>query len=136
MRRRLLPSLEEEEVEEPLINLTPLIDVVFVLLITFMLIAPILNVDHVDLAASGTTSKKEAAHTPLAITLRSDNSIWFQGNRLPIEQLESIMKREKILHPGQCPQLIADKNAYFGMYQEVKNVVEACGFEQMDVVLQ
>lgn len=136
MRRRPPLLLEEEESEEPLINLTPLIDVVFVLLITFMLIAPILNVDHVDLAPSGTTTKKEASHTPLAITLRSDNSIWFRGNHLTLKQLEETIKSEKLLHPGQSPQLIADKNSHFGVYQEVKNILEACGFEQMDVVLQ
>ena len=45
--------------EEPLINLTPLIDVVFVVLIAFMLIAPVLEIDKVDLAVSGTEKKKK-----------------------------------------------------------------------------
>lgn len=134
MRRRQFPTPENGE--EPLINLTPLIDVVFVLLITFMLLAPILNIDHVELAQSGIMSKKEARNAPLVITLRSDHSIWFRGRSLKIHELAAVMKEEKKIHPGEYPQLITDKNCHFGLYQDVKNVLEECGFQQMDVVLQ
>ena len=91
-RRQLSPTLDEGENDEALINLTPLIDVVFVLLITFMLLAPILNVDHVDLAQSGILSKKEAAKVPLAISLRADNTVWYQGKSFPLKELSSVMK--------------------------------------------
>lgn len=134
MRRRQFPIYEEGE--ESLINLTPLIDVIFVLLITFMLLAPILNIDHVALAQSGVMSKQDAANVPLVITLRSDNTIWFRGKSLPLNQLGQMMKAEKSLYPGEYPQLVADKNCHFGLYQDVKNVLEECGFQQMDVVLQ
>ena len=134
MRRR--QTLFPEDTEEPPINLTPLIDVVFVLLITFMLLAPILNVDHVDLATSGALSKKDAVQTPFSITLRKDNTIEFQGQFVSLSTLSSQIKAEKERHPGQFPQLIADKNCHFGLYQDVKNLLEESGFQQMDVVLQ
>ena len=136
MRRRLSPPIDEEGLEEPLINLTPLIDVVFVVLITFMLIAPVLEIDLVELAPGGPSSKKEASNTPLAISVRSDNSIWYQGRQMTLPELERTLKIEKMRHPGQTPQLIPDKNAHFGTYQAVKNILEICGFEQMDVLLQ
>lgn len=135
MRRRQPFPLEEDS-EEPLINLTPLIDVVFVLLITFMLIAPILNVDHVDLATKGESNQTQASSSPIAITIRADNTLWFRGKLLDIKSLEALLKEEKKLHPGTCPQLIADKNSRFGLYQDVKNSIENCGFQQMDVLLQ
>ena len=133
MLRKRLSSPENEGHEEPLINLTPLIDVVFVLLITFMLLAPMLNVDQVDLSSCGTLSRKEAASAAIAISLRADNSIWLQGRSVNLLQLKSLLKHEKT---NQIPQLIADKNAHFGMYQEIKNVLEESGFERMDVLLK
>ncbi len=136
MRRKLSPSLEAEDVEEPLINLTPLIDVVFVVLISFMLIAPVLDIDLIDLAPGGPSSKKETSNSPLTISVRSDNSIWFQGRSFSLINLEKALQAEKKRHPGQIPQLIPDKQAQFGTYQAVKNALEACGFEQMDVILQ
>lgn len=40
--------------EEPAVNLTPLIDVVFVILIGFIIIAPLLEIDRIDLAEAST----------------------------------------------------------------------------------
>lgn len=135
MRRKSLPSLEEEG-EESLINLTPLIDVVFVVLITFMLIAPVLEIDFVELASGAGTSKKEPASTSLSISIRADNSIWLKGKKISLAELDQTLKKEKKLHPGEAPQIIPDRHAHFETYQAVKNGLELCGFEQMDVVLQ
>ena len=52
------------EGEESLLNLTPLIDVVFVVLIIFILIAPMLDVDKVQLAS---THAKENSEPPPAV---------------------------------------------------------------------
>lgn len=130
---------EDEAPEEPLINLTPLIDVVFVVLISFMLIAPILDLDHVELAHSGPNIQKEQSSSqasPLTIHVRSDNTIWFQGQALSSKQLEEKLKTEKKRHPNQTPQVIQDYRAQFGTYQTVKNTLETCGFDQMDIVLK
>jgi biopolymer transport protein ExbD len=138
MRKRSWES-DPDSLDEPLINLTPLIDVVFVVLIAFMLIAPILDVDTVDLATSATEKRKDAMpleQSPLAIQVRADNSIWIQGKRVNTQELEQILRRHKKLHPQRIPQLIHDKNATFGTYQSVKNILERCGFEQMEVILK
>jgi len=136
MRKRFRSPPEDGAVDEPLINLTPLIDVVFVVLITFMLIAPVLDVDSVDLAQSGGTEKKEPQTGPLSISVHADNSIWFQGKRVSLEQLESFLKQEKKRFPHAIPQLVHDRQAQFGTYQSLKNILESVGFEQMDVILK
>lgn len=136
MRRRATSSLEETSLDEPLLNLTPLIDVVFVVLITFMLIAPILDVDSVDLATSIGEEKQEVATGSIAISVHADNSIWFRGKRVALKELETILIQEKKLHPKTAPQLMHDKQASFGTYQTLKNLLESIGFEQMDVILK
>lgn len=137
MRQKRTPLiLEDESVDEPLVNLTPLIDVVFVVLISFMLIAPVLDIDLVDLATGGATQKKEASFTPLSISVHADNSIWLQGKKIQLKELEKILNEEKKKNPHQTPQLVPDKQAAFGTYQSIKNLLENCGFEQMDVVLK
>jgi biopolymer transport protein ExbD len=104
-----------------------------------MLIAPVLDLDHVELAPSGPSSAKEMSpsnQSPLSIHVKEDNSIWFQGQLLSIKQLEERLKMEKKRYPNQTPQVIQDTRAQFGTYQSVKNTLEICGFEQMDVVLK
>lgn len=120
-------------IEEPLVNLTPLIDVVFVVLISFMIIAPMLETDTVDLATGG---KKSAESSPVAVVVRADNTIWMGGQKLTLGELEKRLLAQKKLYPHKIPQVIHDKNASFGTYQSVKNVMEQCGFDQMDVILK
>ncbi|MBI5272821.1 MAG: biopolymer transporter ExbD [Chlamydiia bacterium] len=139
MRRRPPPFLEEDLSEEPLINLTPLIDVVFVVLIAFMLIAPILDVDSILLAPSGSASKKETPplqNGPVSISIRKDNSIWLEGKRVSLLDLEKRLTLERKRAPHMIPQMLPDASAHFATYQQVKNVIESCGFEQVDIVLR
>ncbi len=136
-RRRLF--LDDDLAEEPLVNLTPLIDVVFVVLISFMLISPILEIDSIDLANGGTQKKQEALtpeSSPLTVSVHKDNTLWMQGKCVSIEQLEKTLREQKKLFPNKTPQVIHDKTASFGTYQTVKNACERCGFEQIDIVLK
>lgn len=139
MRRRSIQSNEEEPPEEPLVNLTPLIDVVFVVLISFMLLAPMLDLDSIQLAPGGDASKKEALQiqeSHLSISIRADNSIWFQGRRTNLKELEKALTLERKRRPNEIPQLIPDASSHFQTYQEVKNLLESCGFAQLDVILR
>lgn len=125
------------EFREPTINLTPLIDVVFVVLIMFIVIAPLLESDRVELAEGahqGRTSVQE--ESPLAIHVHKDSSIWYQKRRVSLEELKRLLAQEQQRHPLYHPQLFCDKGAPFGTYQSIKNSVEAAGFSHMDVVLK
>lgn len=138
MGRRRFPH-EEESSEEALVNLTPLIDVVFVVLISFMLISPMLEIDTVDLATGKTEKKQDAppADTaPLTVLVKKDNTLWMNGAQVSIEQLEKLLLAQKKTFPNKIPQVVHDKNASFGTYQTVKNTFERCGFEQIDIVLK
>lgn len=135
--KRTLSHLLSTE-EEPSLNLTPLIDVVFVVLILFILIAPMLDIDKVQLASAAVKESKSTLPEagPIAIHVREDNSIWVRSKKITSEQLLALLKQEKISKPSQTPQLFHDKKAQFGTYQAVKNAVEMAGFEQLDVILQ
>jgi biopolymer transport protein ExbD len=138
--RRILSPLISVDHEEPLLNLTPLIDVVFVVLILFILIAPMLEVDKVELApAAATENRKNVSHpetTSFDIHVREDNSIWVRSNKVSPELLLTFLRKEKAVRPSQVPQLFHDKRAQFGTYQTVKNAVELAGFEELNVILQ
>lgn len=136
-RRRFL--FEDHTAEEPLVNLTPLIDVVFVVLISFMLISPMLEIDSINLASGSTEKKQESLSpesSPLTVLVHKDNTISMHGTAVSLDQLEKNLRAQKKLFPSKIPQVIHDKGASFGTYQSVKNVFERCGFEQIDIVLK
>jgi len=137
MRKRIFSSAQDSE--ELHINLTPLIDVVFVVLIIFIIIAPMLEVDNIELAAAAHSPVKEMANvqesSPLAIHVHADNTIWFQQKKVTCDQLFLLLKEAKKHYPQKTPQLFHDKKASFGTYQNIKNTLELAGFETLDIIL-
>ena len=135
--RRLRSKRSYKELDESLINLTPLIDVVFVVLIAFILVAPLLEVEQVQLSQAGPLSEKDISHkTKLTIYVKEDDTIWMNHRMVEPKELEEVCKQMKRKFPQHIPQIFHDKNAKFGTYQTVKNSLERSGFEKMDVILQ
>lgn len=139
MSKRLFHSTYARSIEEPTVNLTPLIDVVFVILIMFIVVAPLLELDRVELANAALTTQDKSISvqetSPIAIHVRQDNSIKINGQLIPLDQLTDMLKNMKKRYPNDRPQLFHDKKAHFGTYQSVKNAAESAGFQQMDVIL-
>lgn len=138
MRRRSL--YKPQDAEEGLVNLTPLIDVVFVVLIMFILVAPMLEMDKIRLATSGHSQDKEMVvvqeSSPITIHVHEDNTIWLNGKHVTLSELPPLLELAKRKNPRKNPQLFHDKKAHFGTYQTVKNALEAAGFDELDVILQ
>lgn len=132
MRKR-----EELSHEEPMINLTPLIDVVFVILFTFIVVAPLLEIDHVALAPGGSNGAHTSAEklSPVTIHVYADNTVAFNKQLVSFDELRERLSHDFKMHPQETVQLFHDKTASFGTYQSVKNAVEGAGFEHMDVLL-
>lgn len=140
MARFLKKGLSSQVVEEPTVNLTPLIDVVFVILIMFILVAPILELDRVELADAGedrqATNVEVHETSPIAIHVHRDNTLLFNNRKVSFEQLVNLLIQAKKKYPKARPQVFHDKRAHFGTYQSVKNAAEKAGFQEMDIILK
>ena len=125
--------------DEGTINLTPLIDVVFILLIMFILVSPLLEIDRIKLPPSTQNIKSELSSqsggSSIKIHVFADNSITLNGTFITLESLSSSLKQLQALAPSIIPELYQDEKAHFGTYQRIKNTLETLGFEEMDVIL-
>lgn len=140
MRGRLISARHAIPIEEPTVNLTPLIDVVFVILIMFIVVAPLLELDQVELA-NGAKIQTAASHavqesSPIAIHVHQDNTIQFNNQLVSLPELSIRLQQAKLQYPKITPQVFHDRRAQFGTYQAVKNAVEEAGFTQMDIILK
>ena len=125
-----------KELEESQINLTPLIDVVFVILIMFMVVAPLLEVDNVDLAPGIAQENGVEKQSRLTLHVFADDTITINHRPVTLKQLASLLDQAHVRFPKETPQLYQDKKATFGTYQEVKNLLTKAGFEELDVILK
>ncbi len=139
MTRRRIAFSNMNTIEEPTINLTPLIDVVFVILIMFIVIAPLLELDKVELAQGPNvpqTSTSVQETSPIAIHVLQDNTVKFNGQTVTVQELTPLLKKAKFDYPKVNPQVFHDRRAHFGTYQAVKNSAEEAGFSELDIILK
>lgn len=124
-----------EDTEEPVINLMPLIDVVFVVLVMFIVIAPMINLDRIELAEGAATIKQNQIEQTLQIQIRADNTYVLNHRPLGLKELNTLLIQAKKQYPNAIPQIMPDKKASFQAYENVRTAVKNAGFEQLDVNL-
>lgn len=133
MKKSLALSFTESE---ELINLTPLIDVLFTILVLFILISPLLHVEKLDLPRSGEEITRNAANASIRIVVAKNGEFEINRHRVSLKELRFLLKELRLLHPQEVPQLIQDRNSPFGAYIEIKHALETAGFDSMDLVVQ
>jgi len=106
------------------INVVPYIDVMLVLLVIFMITAPLINPGVIELPSVGT--KLASPVQPLEITLRRDQSLWLKEGatspqRVSRDELISRIKDRQAKNPEQAVVISADKSA---RYEEVMGVLD------------
>lgn len=119
---------------DPEINLTPLIDVVFVVLIMFIVIAPLLQVDKIALSEAGEKTTN-ASNTENKLTIHVEKNDQVLLNQHPVAIKDLLQHLQKIPKQSDSCILYHDKEARFGTYQRVKNAVESAGYTEMNIVL-
>ena len=101
------------------INVVPYIDVMLVLLVIFMVTAPMTNPGVVDLPRVGQSLKQQVA--PIIISIKKDASIVIKGKKYKKDDLLAYVKNAIIKNPEQSVVIAADKKV---QYQEVVIVMD------------
>lgn len=116
------------------INVTPFIDVILVLLIIFMIAAPLATVDvAVDLPAS-TAKAEPRPDKPLFVTLKADLSLTIGDERVSWDGLGSSLDQATDGDKERRIYLRADKTVAYGDLMQVMNVLRAAGYLKVALV--
>ncbi len=135
MRKRLL--FDDSSKEESLLDLTPLIDVVFVVLIMFIIMAPLVEMEKVELAHSSTQTKTTSTSVEnTTVHVQKDGTILLNKTKVDPNEFLTKLTVIKKHSPQMIPQVYHDKDATFGTYQMVKSILEKAGFTQMDLIVK
>ncbi|QSQ20715.1 biopolymer transporter ExbD [Pyxidicoccus parkwayensis] len=114
------------------INITPLVDVVLVLLIIFMVVTPMMQSGKpVDLPKA-TRVEGEAQKDPLVLSVTPDRKVFVESDAYPDEAaLKARLQAELSRQPGRRVLLKADQSLACGDVRKVIQMARAAGVERV-----
>jgi biopolymer transport protein TolR len=111
------------------INVVPYIDVMLVLLVIFMVTAPLINPGQIELPQVGKTSNPPVA--PLEISIHTDQSLWLRDRdrgtaERKVSRSEAVqaIKEKQARHPDQAVVIAADKDVRYESVLEVMDMLQ------------
>ncbi len=117
------------------INITPFVDVVLVLLVMFMVTAPILQ-SGIEVEVPKTKTVKEITEERLVITIDKDQRVFLGNDPININEIADRL-HEKVRDPqGQSVFIRSDENVPFGAFATVMDAVKQTGITNVSIVTQ
>jgi biopolymer transport protein TolR len=116
------------------INITPLVDVVLVLLLIFMLTAPVLQ-SGVEVAIPKTRSVNQLTEERMVVTIDKEQNVFLQDKPVNVNDLPKLLADVRNGDPAKrIIYLRADEQVPFGAFASVMDAVKRAGITNISIV--
>lgn len=118
------------------INVTPLVDVMLVLLIIFMVTAPMLTVGvPVDLPKTKAAQMNDSVE-PLVVSVSANSEIYIQEVLIPMDALTDRLKAITNNNPETKIYVRGDQKIAYGKVMEVMGAIASSGFQKVSLIAE
>ncbi len=126
--RRLGPAMSE-------INVTPFVDVVLVLLIIFLLTAPML-LGGIDVRVPKAETRTAQPEERITITITRSKGVFLENTPTTLQRLEAFLKTVRQKNPRAAVFVKADEGAPWGTAVAVMDRVKRAGIDRLGIVTE
>ena len=117
------------------INVTPLVDVMLVLLIIFMITAPLMaHKVKIELPEAELLDRPDSNSRPITLALKDDGEIYWNDEKVPMAVLESQLAVEAQKKPQPRIDIRADKTTKYRLINEVVKTAKNVGIAKVGFV--
>jgi biopolymer transport protein ExbD len=127
------PSHSQENANGVSLNLTPLIDMVFILLIFFMVSSSFIKETGVEVSrpSARTAVVQERGNILIAVTAQGE--VWIERRRVDLRAVRAQVERLHAEHPEGAAVVLADRLAPTGIVVQVLDQARLAGVEQVSI---
>ncbi len=121
------------EEEEPGLDLTPLMDIVFIMLIFFIVTTSFVKESGVEVnrPTANTAQRQERGNILIAIT--ADGQVWIDKRRVDVRAVRANVERFKAENPEAAVVIQADRDSKNGLLVEVMDQVRLAGVSNISI---
>lgn len=116
------------------INVTPFVDVMLVLLVIFMVTAPIIQQGVEVNLPQAKASPVQDQEDPLIVTISRDGQVYLNDNEMTPDELRSKLEANRRLNPGKAVYLRADREVRYGSVMAAIGEIKAAGIERLGMM--
>jgi biopolymer transport protein ExbD len=137
--RTMAFASEQRDATFATINITPLVDVLLVLLVIFMIAAPVLT-RTIDLKLPGATpqTRPQPAPPPIALRIDAGGTVYWNDTATPLSALQPMLQSELLRDPGNPPLLKIDASGEtdYGIVAKVLAAARNAEWDRIAFVLE
>ena len=129
----MMKSVRQRQSKDVEVNITNMIDVVFVLLIFFVVTTTFTKETGIDITKPSAGSAKQLAKEPLLIGVSREGAIYVNERQVDMAVLSSILKREAASDIDKSVVLASDKNSSMGTIVSILDECNSAGLKKVSV---
>ncbi|HFD79084.1 MAG TPA: biopolymer transporter ExbD [Gammaproteobacteria bacterium] len=129
MRRRHSDSADEEAE----INLAPMLDIVFIMLIFFVVTTSFVKESGIEVNRPTAQTAQRAAHANILIAIAPNGEIWIDKRAVDIRSVRAVIERLMAQNPAGGVVIQGDRSAHIGLLVEVMDQVRKAGVRNVSI---
>ena len=131
MRRRRVQEQDESEV-----NLTPMLDVVFIMLIFFIVTASFVKESGIDVTRPDAATAERKERGSILVAISESGQVWIDKRHVDIRAVRANIERLAAENPQGAVVIQADKNSKNGILVQVMDAARLAGVESVSIAAE
>lgn len=119
--------------DEAGIDMTPMLDIVFIMLIFFIVTASFVKEAGVDVSRPQAASAEQKARASILVAITENDEIWMDKRMIDVRQVGANIERMLAENPKGSVVIQADKNSRNGLLVQVMDAAKLAGVEDVSI---
>ncbi len=125
-------TFQREENDED-VNVTPLLDIVFIMLIFFIVTSTFVKEPGIDVLRPEAVSATDRKAASIIVAISAEDEIWINGDRVDLSEVKTIVAQLRVENPKGTAVVQADSASKTRMLVEVVTQIRATGISDVAV---